>query len=565
MKIAAYCRVSTEKEAQIDSLEKQIEFFNEFTKKNGYELYKLYADEGISGKQIKHRKQFQQMMEDAKHKKFEKVVVKDVSRFARNTVDLLQSVRELKSYGVQVDFLNNGEVMEGGSEFILTILGAMAQQESANMSKRVKFGKDITAQKGRVPNLVFGYDKIPNERYTLKINEEEAKIVKEIFESYVYKGIGTTKIAWDLNDRGIRTKKTKSKWVQTSIVRMLKNPIYTGRVTNKKSEVTDFITGTRKDLPEEEWIVVERSEMRIISDELFNRAQEILAQRSNEFKLNNKREKTEYVFSTLIYCKHCGYSFRRIKRKYKEDGPEYIRWVCSGRNSMGVNHCPNTTVIDEEELLNAIKIYLKSIIKNKKNFMITVEKEFEKITKLRENNERSEESLLKEIEKVTVKKQKYMEMFQNEIINIQELKKYTNPLNEDIARLERELKLITSEIKEKDVLEKELNKTIKTVDDILNNETITNAMLKTIIDVIEVDSDGNIEVRLKLLNEIGTNEPVITKFEDIYQNGEDTENKKDNNNEENSTALKSNNSTQRCLRTTNKNKSKFSKRSKRDT
>lgn len=565
MKIAAYCRVSTEKEAQIDSLEKQIEFFNEFTKKNGYELYKLYADEGISGKQIKHRKQFQQMMEDAKHKKFEKVVVKDVSRFARNTVDLLQSVRELKSYGVQVDFLNNGEVMEGGSEFILTILGAMAQQESANMSKRVKFGKDITAQKGRVPNLVFGYDKIPNERYTLKINEEEAKIVKEIFESYVYKGIGTTKIAWDLNDRGIRTKKTKSKWVQTSIVRMLKNPIYTGRVTNKKSEVTDFITGTRKDLPEEEWIVVERSEMRIISDELFNRAQEILAQRSNEFKLNNKREKTEYVFSTLIYCKHCGYSFRRIKRKYKEDGPEYIRWVCSGRNSMGVNHCPNTTVIDEEELLNAIKIYLKSIIKNKKDFMKTVEKEFEKITKLRENNERSEESLLKEIEKVTVKKQKYMEMFQNEIINIQELKKYTNPLNEDIARLERELKLITSEIKEKDVLEKELNKTIKTVDDILNNQTITNAMLKTIIDVIEVDSDSNIEVRLKLLNEIGTNEPVITKFEDIYQNGEDTENKKDNNNEENSTALKSNNSTQRCLRTTNKNKSKFSKRSKRDT
>ncbi len=546
MKIAAYCRVSTEKEAQIDSLEKQIEFFNEFTKKNGYELCKLYADEGISGKQIKHRKQFQQMMIDAKAKKFDKVVVKDVSRFARNTVDLLQSVRELKSYGVQVDFLNNGEVMEGGSEFILTILGAMAQQESANMSKRVKFGKDITAKKGRVPNLVFGYDKIPDERYTLKINEEEAKIVKEIFESYVYKGIGTTKVAWNLNDRGIRTKKTKSKWVQTSIVRMLKNPIYTGRVTNKKSEVTDFITGTRKELPEEEWIVVEKPEMRIISDELFNRAQELLEQRSNEFKLNNKREKTEYVFSTLIYCKHCGYSFRRIKRKYTADGPEYIRWVCSGRNSMGVNHCPNTTVIDEEEFLNAIKIYLKSIIKNKKDFMKSVEKEFEKITKLRETNERTEESLISEIEKVTVKKQKYMEMFQNEVINIQELKKYTNPLNEDIARLERELRLITSEIKEKDVLEKELTKTINTVDDILNNQTITNAMLKTIIDVIEVDSDSNVEVRLKLLNEIGTNEPVITKFEDIYQNGEDAENKDANNNGKNSTVTKSNISTQRC-------------------
>ena len=211
---------------------------------------------------------------------------------------------------------------------------------------------------------------------------------------------------------------------------------------------------------------------------------------------------------------------------------------------MGVNHCPNTTVIDEEELLNAIKEYLKSIISNKKNFMKAVEKEFEKITKLRKNNERNEESLLKEIEKVTVKKQKYMEMFQNEIINIQELKKYTNPLNEDIARLERELKLITSEIKEKDVLEKELNKTIKTVDDILNNQTITNAMLKTIIDVIEVDSDSNVEVRLKLLNEIGTNEPVITRFENIYQSVEEKESTK---NKENSTALKSNNSTQRCF------------------
>ena len=106
-------------------------------------------------------------------------------------------------------------------------------------------------------------------------------------------------------------------------------------------------------------------------------------------------------------------------------------------------------------------------------------------------------------------------MFQNEVINIQELKQYTNPLNEDIARLERELKLINSEIKEKDVLEKELTKTIKTVDDIINNQTITNAMLKTIIDVIEVDSDSNVEVRLKLLNEIGSTPAVITNFNDI--------------------------------------------------
>ena len=132
-----------------------------------------------------------------------------------------------------------------------------------------------------------------------------------------------------------------------------------------------------------------------------------------------------------------------------------------------------------------------------------------------------------------------MEMFQNEVINMQELKQYTNPLNEDISRLERELKLITSEIKEKDVLEKELTKTIKTVDDILNNETITNAMLKTIIDVIEVDSEGNVEVRLKLLNEIGTKPTVITNFEDI------------NTSKNSSTVTKSNIGTQRRKRKIN--------------
>ena len=137
-----------------------------------------------------------------------------------------------------------------------------------------------------------------------------------------------------------------------------------------------------------------------------------------------------------------------------------------------------------------------------------------------------------------------MEMFQNEVINIQELKKYTNPLNEDIARLERELKLITSEIKEKDVLEKELTKTISTVDDVLNNKTITNAMLKTIIDVIEVDSDSNVEVRLKLLNEIGSQPAVITNFNDIKD-----------------TVTKSNISTQRCIRKIKKNKSKTCQRS----
>ena len=156
MNIAAYCRVSTDKEDQLNSLEAQKEFFREYTKRSGDRLVKLYADEGISGTKIKNRKQFLQMMEDAQKGLFNMVVVKDISRFARNTVDLLQNIRRLKALGIETQFLTANMTSMGNSEFVLTVFGALAQEESANTSKRVKFGKKINAEKGRVPNLVYG-------------------------------------------------------------------------------------------------------------------------------------------------------------------------------------------------------------------------------------------------------------------------------------------------------------------------------------------------------------------------------------------------------------------------
>ena len=159
MNIAAYCRVSTDKEDQLNSLEAQKEFFSEYTSRTGDVLVRLYADEGISGTKIKNRKEFLCMMADAEHHLFDMVVVKDISRFARNTVDLLQSVRKLKALGIETQFLTANMTSMGNSEFVLTIFGALAQEESANTSKRVKFGKKMNAEKGRVPNIVFGYDK----------------------------------------------------------------------------------------------------------------------------------------------------------------------------------------------------------------------------------------------------------------------------------------------------------------------------------------------------------------------------------------------------------------------
>ena len=188
MKIAAYCRVSTEKEEQLDSLAHQKEFFLEYARKNGHELFRLYADEGISGTSLKKRTEFQRLMNDAQKGLFELVVVKDISRVARNTVDFLQSIRKLKTMGVNMIFITANMTSLGDSEFILTIFGAMAQEESSSLSKRVKWGKKINAKKGRVPQRIYGYDRIDN--YTLQINQEEAGVVKRIFDLYLKGGLG---------------------------------------------------------------------------------------------------------------------------------------------------------------------------------------------------------------------------------------------------------------------------------------------------------------------------------------------------------------------------------------
>ena len=177
MKAVAYCRVSTNKEEQLDSLESQQSFFQEYAKRNQYNLVKIYADEGKSGTKMKNRTQLLRLLSDARTHQFEVVLIKDVSRLARNTVDFLTSIRKMKALGIKVIFVNYDQTSSDSSEFMLTMLSAIAQEESSNTSKRVKFGKRQNAENGRVPNFVYGYDKIPRDYFNLTINEQEAKVV----------------------------------------------------------------------------------------------------------------------------------------------------------------------------------------------------------------------------------------------------------------------------------------------------------------------------------------------------------------------------------------------------
>ena len=220
---------------QLNSLEAQKQFFSEYTQRTGDNLVRLYADEGISGTKIKNRKEFLRMMADAEHGLFDMVVVKDISRFARNTVDLLQNVRKLKALGIETQFLTANMTSMGNSEFVLTIFGALAQEESANTSKRVKFGKKMNAEKGRVPNIVYGYDKTIGDYFNLAINEEEAAVIRQIYKWYIEEGYGAAKIANMLNAKGIRTKRN-CQWSQNATCRILTNELYTGKIINGKQE-----------------------------------------------------------------------------------------------------------------------------------------------------------------------------------------------------------------------------------------------------------------------------------------------------------------------------------------
>ena len=331
MNIAAYCRVSTDKSDQLNSLEAQKQFFAEYTQRTGDNLVRLYADEGISGTKIKNRREFLRMLADAEHGLFDMVVVKDISRFARNTVDLLQSIRKLKSLGIETQFLTANMTSMGNSEFVLTIFGALAQEESANTSKRVKFGKKMNAEKGRVPNIVYGYDKIMGDYFNLTINQEEAAVIRQMYQWYNQEGYGVSKIAAMLNDRGYKTKRG-CQWTQNAVCRILTNPLYTGKIINGKQEVTDFLTGRRADKDESQWMVVERPDLQIIDPDTFRQAQEIMEARGKAFKVDKERQSNKFLFSTLIKCKECGWSFRRIVRNYKNT---YIRWVLRPQRKRG--------------------------------------------------------------------------------------------------------------------------------------------------------------------------------------------------------------------------------------
>lgn len=497
MRIVAYCRVSTEKEGQVNSMAMQKKFFTDYAKKQNYELVNIYADEGISGTKIKNRVQFQQLMKDAELGLFDMVVVKDISRLARNTVDFLQSIRKLKSLNIETVFLTANMTSLGDSEFVLTIFSALAQEESANTSKRIKFSKQINAQKGKVPNQVFGYDKIIGDYFNLNINQEEAEWVKKIFNWYTEDGYGALKISQMLNSMNIKTKRNKN-WSQIAVSRILKNPLYTGTIVNGKQEISNFLTGERNSKSMDDWLLYDKPDLAIISKEQFSKAANIFAQRQVDFNINRKRQSNKYPLSTLIKCKECGCSFRRFERTYVNT---YVRWICSGRNRNGVGSCENKCKIKEDELLSFIDDYFKIIVDQKQEIIRKIEKENQKIRKSCIDNQGATSSKLQfEISKKEKRYQKYLDMYADDLITRDELNFQTKNLKKEIGVLKKEL---SKQIGTDSIVNVEsVKNTIELIEVISLSKEKTNQELKSVIDKIEVGKDGSIDIYIKNMRNI---------------------------------------------------------------
>ena len=325
-KVAIYARVSTEHEAQINALENQIQYYDNILEQHPeWELVGRYVDEGITGTSVKKRKNFLRMMEDAKNGMFSLILTREVSRFARNTVDTLQETRKLKSYGVEVYFtednIRTSDDTDG--ELRLTLMATLAQNESKKTSVRVKAGQKISFENGVLygNGNILGYDRVGRE---LVVNSEQAETVKMIFNMY-HDGMGCKQIAYELEKRGRVTSTGLTHWQPGTISRLLRNSFYCGKIVYRKQYVPDYLEQKKiNNYDEVDKIEITGKHEPIISEELFNDCQRKLdAKTVNRLRGKHAINPPKSAYARILKCQ-CGSNFERRKwHKYKDGRIRY--------------------------------------------------------------------------------------------------------------------------------------------------------------------------------------------------------------------------------------------------
>lgn len=343
VQVAAYCRVSTDREDQANSFVSQQQYFKEYIERcPSWNLYKIYADEGITGTSTKNRTAFNQMMEDARQGCFQLILTKEVSRFSRNILDTISYTRELKALGIAVVFANdNINTLEPDAELRLSIMASLAQEESRRTSSRVKWGQSRRMEQGVVfGRSLLGYDVKGGD---LIVNPKEAELVKLIFSKYGLEKKGTTVIARELREAGYRTHRGNVRWSPSHIVKILKNEKYVGDLVQKKTFTPDYLNHAKKtNHGEEKLVVLVNHHEPIVDRELWELVQTELKKRSRSEK-KTAGHSNRYIFSGKIKCGQCGASFVSRKKTYRS-GTSYRYWSCytaisEGTRRLDTNGC----------------------------------------------------------------------------------------------------------------------------------------------------------------------------------------------------------------------------------
>lgn len=367
IKVAAYCRVSTDSDEQAGSYEIQVDHYTDYINRNPcWELAGIYADDGISGTNTRNREGFNRMIEDCMNGRIDMVITKSISRFARNTIDCLNYVRKLKDKNIAIIFeKENINTLEASGELLLTIMASLAQQESASLSQNVKMGLQFRYQEGKVQinhNHFLGYTK--DEDGNLVIVDNEAKIIKRIFREFL-EGKSYRNIADGLERDNIATGSGGRKWHISTVRGILRNEKYMGDALLQKTVTTDFINKTRiRNDGSAPQYYVKDSHQPIIPRDLFLLAQEELLRRSNlksgKNSDKNRAYSSRYALSGICICGTCGDIYRRIK--WNNRGKRSVVWRCCNRLENGPTGC-NATTIPEDELQTAVVKALNQLVK----------------------------------------------------------------------------------------------------------------------------------------------------------------------------------------------------------
>lgn len=496
LRVVDYDRVSTEKEEQLNSLVNQANYFKEMIE--GVEKWNhvgSYTDEGISGTQVFRREDFLRMIEDARLGKFDMIVTKEISRFARNTIDSIKYTQLLLSYGVIVFFVSdNINTINPDSEFRLTLMSSLAQDEVRKLSSRVKFGLARSVKDGKVlgGGNITGYYK---EKGRLYIKEDEAEIIRLLFDLYATGKYGFRAIAEMLFEKGYKNSKGE-RYADRVLCRMLCNPKYKGFYCGNISYIEDYKTHRKIKRPKEEWIVYRDPNIpAIVSEEIWDKANEIHNKRGDKYETPISRRSyydDRYTYTGKLVCKEHGCTFGRNGTGQRKNNPVY---QCLKYHKGGLKDCSTPTLF-EKHLDEIFKAVIKEFIKNKDLYIKEILEDYKKFIK---NNDVTKkiEKIKEKNEKIKDLKNKLLELSLEGCISNEEFKQKNNDYNEEMNNNNVEISKFENSISDISVYEEKINELKKSLDKKLKFENSYKDLFNLIIKRVYVSKINNDRKHIK--------------------------------------------------------------------